>query len=143
MNSYINKFHYDASKYSRSFEVACLVAYWSEGSKYPKMVEITNSDPKMLEMFSVFLLHICNIEPAKLKGRLQIHEGNSIEKAKTFWSKLCNVNEKDIIVSNRKIVDVKNNKHPYGIFSIRYNSVGLKSLLDFKLEELKKVNFKA
>lgn len=142
MNSYINKFNYDSSKCSNIFEAVCLAFYWTEGSKYPKMVEVTNTDYKMLKMFSLFLLKVCNIEPLKIKGRLQIHEGNSIEEAKKFWSKHCNINEKDIIISIRKIaINSKKNIHPYGIFSVRYNSVGLKKLLDSKLLELKNLNF--
>lgn len=142
MNSYINKYNYDASKCSNIFEAVCLTFYWTEGSKYPKMVEVTNTDYKMLEMFSLFLLNVCNVEPSKLKGRLQIHEGNSIEKAKKFWSLHCNVNEKDIIISVRKAAtSPKKNIHPYGIFSVRYNSVGLKSFLDSKLAELKNLSF--
>lgn len=143
MNSYINKYKYDASKYSKVFEAMCLTFYWTEGSKYRKSVEVTNTDWKMLDMFSIFLLKICNVEPLKIKGRLQIHEGNSVEKAKKFWSKVCNIDEKNIIVSIRKAAtNPKKDRHPHGIFSVRYNSVGLKSLLDSKVEELKSLSFK-
>lgn len=142
MNSYINKFNYDASKFSKDFEVACLTFFWTEGSKHRKSVEVTNSDPKILEMFSIFLLDICNIEPLKIKGRLQIHEGNSIEDAIKFWSGICKIDKKDIIISIRKAaISIKKNKHPYGIFSVRYNSVGLKTILDNKISELKNLSF--
>lgn len=143
MNSYINEYQYDALKFSEVFEAMCLTFFWTEGSKFRKRVEVTNTDPRMLEMFSVFLLSICNIEPLKIKGRLQIHEGNSIPKAIKFWAKNCSINKKNIIFTVRKPgKKPKKNIHPYGIFSVQYNSVGLKKLLDDKVEELKSLSFK-
>lgn len=142
MNSYINKFYYDSSNFSKDFEVACLTFFWTEGSKYRKSVEVTNSDSKIIELFSIFLLEVCHIEPLKIKGRLQIHEGNSINDAKKFWSSLCKIDEKNITISIRKAKEsIKKNKHPYGIFSVRYNSVGLKKFLDDKITELKNSSF--
>lgn len=141
-NSYINKFNYDASKVSPLFEAICLSCYWAEGSKFRKRVELTNSDPQMLKMFSFFLLDVCNIEKEKLKGRLQIHKGNDVNAAKTFWSNNCNVNESEIIVSLKEVVNSpKKNIHPYGIFSVIYNSVGLKSCIDEKILALKSTPF--
>lgn len=143
LNSYINEFEYDASKYSKVFEAMCLTFFWTEGSKFRKRVEVTNTDPKMLKMFSVFLLDICNIEPLKIKGRLQIHEGNSVTDAVKFWSELCLIDKKNIIVSIRKRAsNPKKNIHVNGIFSVQYNSVGLKKLLDIKVNELKSLSFK-
>jgi hypothetical protein len=141
-NSYINKFNYDNSNISPIFETLCLSCYWAEGSKFRKRIELTNSDPKMLEMFSIFLLNVCNVEKEKLKGRLQIHRGNNVDLAKTFWSYTCNIQESEIIVTVKETIkSSKTNKHPYGIFSVIYNSVGLKSLLDEKILNLKREPF--
>lgn len=141
-NSYINKFKYDNSNVSPIFEALCLSCYWAEGSKFRKRIELTNSDPKMLEMFSIYLLDVCNVEKEKLKGRLQIHRGNDIVAAKSFWSNICNIQECKIIVSIKEVIkSPKKNKHPHGIFSLIYNSVGLKSFLDDKIIELKRTPF--
>lgn len=116
----------------------CLTFLWTEGSKFRKRVEVTNTDPRMLKMFSVFLLEICNVEQSKIKGRLQIHEGNSIPKATKFWAENCSIDEKNITVTVRKpVTSLRKNIHLYGIFSVQYNSVGLKKILDSKVEELK------
>lgn len=133
----LNTYNYTMNIDSQ-FELIALTLYWAEGSKYRKRVELTNSDPKAIKLFSKFLLEICDVPQDKLKGRLQIHNKDNIDSALKFWSELSKVPQESIIVSLKPIkVSNKTNKHINGIFSIRYNSVGLKSLIDESIERIK------
>lgn len=121
-----------------SLELIALTLHWAEGSKEHKRVEFTNSDAQAVRVFSEFLKRICNVNASRLKGRLQIHDGNNADEAVRFWSTLTGAPQASICVSRRPVkASNKTNKHPLGIFSIRYNSVGLKKLIDLKVAELK------
>ena len=132
-----------ASNLDNTIDVVALTLFWAEGSKFRKHVEITNSDPEAIRIFSKFLLERCHVSKKKLKGRLQIHDKNNVKKAITYWSKISGVPKNSIIVSIRKNKKSnRTNKHPNGIFSIRYNSVGLHEILRIVVEtQIKYLNF--
>jgi hypothetical protein len=132
-----NIFNYEPNLDSK-LDLIALTLYWAEGSKFRKRIELTNSDHKSIILFSKFLLERCNVDPNKLKGRLQIHDKNYIEEAKKFWSESSGVSIDSISVSIKPTkVSCKTNKHPYGIFSIIYNSVGLRKIIDEAIDQVK------
>lgn len=132
----INTYNYISN--NSKLELLSLALYWAEGAKYRKRVDLTNTDPKMIEIFSKFLLTNCNIDPLKLKGRLQIHDKNQIESALLFWEKVSKVPHNSIVVSIKPSKKSnRTNFHENGIFSIRYNSVGLKEIISNRIEDIK------
>lgn len=136
----LNTYNYTMNLNSQ-FELIALTLYWAEGSKYRKRVEITNSDSKVIDIFSRFLLLHCSVPKDKLKGRLQIHDKKNVKSAIKFWSKISGAPENSISVTlkaNKK--SNKTNKHKNGIFSVRYNSVGLKKLIDEAIDAIKCLN---
>lgn len=131
------------SNLDNKIDVVALTLFWAEGSKFRKRVEVTNSDPEVIRIFSKFLIERCHVSKKKLKGRLQIHDKDNVKKAIAFWSKVSGVPKNSIAVSIRKSKKSnRTNKHPNGIFSVRYNSVGLQEILRCVVDtQLKYLNF--
>ncbi|MEK7193178.1 MAG: hypothetical protein AAB652_00085 [Patescibacteria group bacterium] len=71
--------------------------WWTEGTKTYKdkrwknvwvyNVDVTNTNPKIINAFLSFLRKDIGIEEPRLKLQLQIHEGDDKEKFEMYWSK--------------------------------------------------------
>lgn len=97
--------------------------YASEGTKTDKHVVFTNSDPKLIKFMSNWFREFCNIKEEKIKGRLWIHENQNEEKARKYWSILCNIPtnqfNKSYIAENKiNSKKIRKHIHEYGIFGI-------------------------
>ena len=83
----------EALKELRSFRniplfVATIAAYWGEGHKHNKnQLRLTNTDPKMLHMFVVFLDKFCSITAEQLRLAIFIYNDLDEQKCKRYWSK--------------------------------------------------------
>lgn len=83
-----------------------IALYWSEGAKQKTInisqrVTFTNSDPRMVKIFLLWLDRICHIPSRNLRFELYIHENADIEIACKFWEKELNV----------KILPIRLKKH--------------------------------
>ncbi len=81
-------------KYSAR-QVAGIIIWWIEGTKaykekrwqswiYP--VDVTNTNPGIVNLFLDFLRNDMGINEARLKLQLQIHEGDNQEEVENYWS---------------------------------------------------------
>ena len=80
------------------------ILWWAEGTKsrkdkrwkkavtYP--VEITNTNPKIIQAFLNFLRKDIGIDVKKLKIQIQIHEDNDRIKCEIYWSEITNISLK-------------------------------------------------
>ena len=130
-------------------QTVALTIWWCEGTKprrdkrwknsflYP--VEVINSDPKLIKIFVDFLLRDIGVPLSKLRGQIQVHEGddkNSIEK---LWSKATEI---PISQFNKTIIRPKGNKpgKNKGTFKLRTYSKPLyeklQALLDEEIKEI-------
>lgn len=112
-------------------EIVGLTLWWTEGTKkrrdlrwenlwiYP--VEITNTDPRMIEIFLDFLRNDIKIDEKRLKLQLQIHEGDDQKELEKFWLSVTKI---PFDRFNKTIVRPKGNKvgKTKGTCKIRYNS---------------------
>jgi hypothetical protein len=71
------------------------VLYWAEGTKEKDFhpgsgVNFNNSDPRMIKLFIMWLLKVCNVSSDKIGCEIYIHENskNSVGGAKKYWSKV-------------------------------------------------------
>ncbi len=71
-----------------------IALYWAEGTKEKdgapgSGIQFTNSDPKMLSVFLMWLRSICMIEEEKIHFQIYLHETNKerIAEVVEFWSK--------------------------------------------------------
>lgn len=76
------------------------VLYWAEGTKEKEAapgsgIQFTNSDPKMLKVFLLWLKSVCKIDEEKIHFQIYLHETNikRIQEVVTFWSKNLGVTE--------------------------------------------------
>ena len=121
-----------------------LAIWWCEGTKprkdkrwknsYLYPIEVTNCDPKLIKIFSNFLKEVIKIPNSKLKGQLQIHEGDNKQEIENYWS-----NEIGIPLSqfNKTIIRKIGNKpgKNYGTFKLRTYGKDLYNKLKNQLEE--------
>lgn len=81
-------------------ELLGIVIWWTEGTKsykykgtkyfvYP--VDVTNTNPEIINAFLNFLRNDIGIEEKRLKLQLQIHAGDDKEKLEKYWSALTKV----------------------------------------------------
>ncbi len=123
--------------------LAGLMLYWGEGdSKIENcIVRLSNTDPKMIRIFSLFLRKTLNIPEDKIKVSLVLYPDLNDEKCKDFWSEYSEI-PKETFYKTQFI----KGRHPtrrlsYGICNVSVNSRALKEKifvwLDLFKEELK------
>lgn len=102
--------------------VAGTALYAGEGSKTPGEVRFANSDPRMIQLFCVWLRHFFEIDESRLRMRLYLHEGLDLEAATTFWSELCDVPPEQFHKPYRAVPDpsIRRSKHPLGCASVSF-----------------------
>ncbi len=90
--------------------------------RYIYSIELTNSDPKIIQVFSKFLKEIIEADWTRVRGQLFIYPDLDENILKQFWSKISmipiNQFQKSIILK------AKTNKFrpsPYGTFKLRYS----------------------
>lgn len=124
-----------------------LVIWWCEGTKarrdkrwkaaYNYSVEVINSDPRIIKIFTSFLVNEMGVAPLKLRGQIQIHQGDNQESIEQFWSEVTGIPRNQF---NKTIVREKGNKQGKnkGTFKIRVYDKSLyerlKQLLEFELK---------
>ena len=85
-------------------------------------IELTNSDPRIIKSFSLFLKKIIKADWVRVKGQLFIYPDLNEKKLKSIWSKASQIPfsqfQKSIFLKE-KIGKFKSN--PLGTFKIRYS----------------------
>ena len=104
--------------------------YWGEGTTREKqrgyqIVSFTNSDPKMIKIFMIYLRKILNVPENKIKPGIHIYPNLDREKTRRFWSLITNIpKERFYIFQNvsRASKHIRpENFLPYGTLNIRVN----------------------
>lgn len=86
-------------------------------------IELTNSDPKIISFFSLFLKKVLKIDWSRLRGQLFIYPDLDENDIKLIWSKASGIPLEQFqktIVLKQKIGKFKPN--PLGTFKVRYGS---------------------
>lgn len=85
-------------------------------------IELTNSDPKIIKTFRLFLDEIIKIDKKRIRGQLFFYPDLNENKLIKFWSKTSFIPPSQF---NKSIcLKAKNGKfkaNPLGTFKIRYN----------------------
>lgn len=128
-------------------EIAALIIWWCEGTK-PRRdlrwknsiltpIEITNGNPKIIKIFLNYLINNYGIPLKRIKGQLQIHEGDNKIDYENYWSKETGIPVNQFNKTIIRKIGNKPNKNK-GTFKLRlydkilYNK--LKTALDSYLE---------
>ena len=128
-----------------------MTIWWCEGTKlrkdkrwknsYVYAIEVINSDPNIIKIFKDFLRRDLKVPNSKLKGQIQIHKGDNLNKIENYWSKILKLPKsqfnKTIIRPNGKRIR-KNN----GTFKLRvYDKKLFLRLENMKKNELSLLDF--
>lgn len=108
-----------------------LTLWWCEGTKlrrdnrwknaYLYPIEITNTDSRIIKFFADFLREELLVPNYKLRGQIQIHEGDDKDRIENFWSKTLHIPKSQF---NKTIIRAKGNRfrNNNGTFKLRtYN----------------------
>lgn len=106
-----------------------IALYTGEGDKGRNKSAFTNSDPKLIKYMMGWFREFCAIPQDKFRGAIWIHEGNSEQEAKKYWSALTGISEdkfhKTYIKNKSDSKKIRKNIHKYGIFSIRFSDTNI------------------
>lgn len=126
-----------------------LMLWWCEGTKprrdfrwknaflYP--IEITNTNLEIIKIFLDFLIEDLNVPLIKIKGQLQIHEGDDKEKMENFWSSKLGIQKSQF---NKTIIRSKGKRfrNNHGTFKLRTYDRSLyeklQKMLSLELEQI-------
>ena len=64
---------------------------WKTAASFP--IEVTNTDPNVIQLFLLFLRHDIQIDEKKLRVQIQIHEGDNQIELEKFWSDITGVSK--------------------------------------------------
>lgn len=109
-------------------QLAALLIWWCEGTKPRKdkrwknsiiyAIELTNTDPRIIKIFLTFIVDDLGVDIKKIKGQIQLHEGDNVSNFEKFWSTYLNL---PACQFNRTIVRKKGTRlrDNHGTFKLR------------------------
>lgn len=117
-----------------------IALYWAEGYKRPQMirgrerthhpVSLTNSDPKLIALYLLFLRKVCGVKNENIKADIRIFKGMDQNEILKFWQKITNL-PADRFGKIYTGVSISSkgkrpfNRLPYGTILIRVNDTPL------------------
>ncbi len=112
----------------KKLKMAGIMLYWAEGYKNFKnnrgaMIDLANSDPRMIEVFLQFLRKICGIKEDKLRVQLYCYFNQNTDLLKKYWSELTKIPVNQFIKPyiREDFKEEKIGKMRYGLVHIRYS----------------------
>ena len=107
----------------REFLVAGVALYAGEGAKRDGAVKFANSDPRMIAFHCAWLRRFFEIDEARLRVRLYLHEGLDLDASVAFWSELTGIPPSQFQKPYRAVPDpsIRHAKHVHGCVSIDYS----------------------
>jgi transcriptional regulator with XRE-family HTH domain len=106
----------------QAFLAAGAALYAGEGAKRDGVVKFANSDPAMMAFFCAWLRRFFDIDEARLRVTVYLHEGLDLAAAETFWSDVTRVPESQFRKAYRATPDpsIRTNKHEHGCAYVHY-----------------------
>ena len=107
----------------REFLVAGVALYAGEGAKRDGAVKFANTDPRMIVFYCAWLRRFFEIDEARLRVRLYLHEGLDLAAAVAYWSELTGIPPSQFQKPYRAAADssIRHTKHVHGCVSIDYS----------------------
>jgi len=107
----------------REFLVAGAALYAGEGTKRDGEVKFANSNPAFVMFFCSWLRHFFEIDEARLRVRLYLHQGLDLDEASSFWSKVTGIPRAQFGKPYRAVPDpsIRTTKHLRGCATVGYS----------------------
>lgn len=113
-------------------KMAGIMLYWAEGCKSQKVlgtnreryvIDLANSDPRMIQLFVKFLREICGVDENRLRVLLYCYANQNVEFLKKYWSQITKIPLKQFIKPyvRKDFLPQKSGKMKYGLVHIRYS----------------------
>jgi hypothetical protein len=111
-----------ASLSERDFLVAGAALYAGEGGKTQHQVTFSNSDPRLVAFFCVWLRRFFDVDESRLRVRLYLHQGLDLDAALIFWASVTAIPTSQFFVPYRAAPDpsIRRAKHPRGCATVVY-----------------------
>lgn len=105
----------------RDLLIAGTALYAGEGFK-TRQVGMANTDPRILQLFVTWLRTFFEIDGARLKCALYLHQGLDLAEATSFWSATLSIPEDRFLAPYRAVADpsIRRSKHPMGCPRVTY-----------------------
>ena len=106
----------------QAFLASGAALYAGEGGKTDRMVLFANSDPRMIAFFVAWLREFFEIDEARLRCRLYLHDGLDLGGATRFWADVTGIPEAQFTKPYRATPDatIRHNKHEHGCLRVTY-----------------------
>jgi hypothetical protein len=106
----------------REFLIAGVALYAGEGSNTDGEVRFANTDPQMVAFFCSWLRQFFEIDEARPRVRLYLHEGLDLAAATTFWSEVTGIPTTQFGKPYRAVpnASIRHTKHLNGCVSVGY-----------------------
>lgn len=115
--------------------ISGLMIYWGEGNKLSKhRVFIANSDPKMIQIFCLFLTDICGID--NLRAWILIYPDLDEKKCKEHWIRNTMLKNKNFTKSMTIKGKTTNKRLEYGVCNVGVSGAYLKRKINVWLDLL-------
>lgn len=103
--------------------------YWAEGGKKNRgTVQLSNGDPRVIELMMKFFKKICKVPKEKFRGHIHIHPHLNIKEAEEYWSKISGISIKQFYKTYskpNKASQSKKDSLPFGTFDIYVHNTEL------------------
>jgi hypothetical protein len=105
-----------------AFFAAGVALYAGEGSKTEGCVRFANSDPAMVRFFCAWFRRFFDVDEARLRARVYLHQGLDLDTAQAHWSEVASIPLEQFRKPYRAVPDptIRRNKHEYGCFYVDY-----------------------
>jgi hypothetical protein len=106
-----------------AFLAAGVALYAGEGSKTEGAVRFANTDTTMVRFFCVWFRQFFDIDEARLRVRVYLHQGLDLDAAQEHWSRVTAVPLDQFRAPYRAVADptIRRNKHEYGCVYVNYS----------------------
>jgi hypothetical protein len=106
-----------------AFLAAGVALYAGEGSKTEGCVRFANSDPAMIRFFCAWFRRFFDVDEARLRARIYLHQGLDLDAAEAHWSDVAGIPRAQFNKPYRAVPDptIRRNKHEFGCFYVDYS----------------------
>lgn len=107
----------------QAFLAAGAALYAGEGGKGDGSVVFANTSSEMVRFFCAWLRHFFDIDEARLRGRVYLHEGLDLDAAEEFWCRVTQIPRRQFTAPYRAVADpsIRRAKHEHGCVYVRYS----------------------
>jgi transcriptional regulator with XRE-family HTH domain len=106
-----------------AFFVAGVALYAGEGAKADGCLKFANSDPTMVRFFCAWLRRFFEIDEARLRMAVYLHQGLDLDAAEASWSVVTGIPRRQFTKPYRAVADasIRHNKHEHGCAYVSYS----------------------